>query len=90
MAPRQDLDSEGCRRTRELTDLLVNVFDPGILWDEYGIIADVVVCTCGGAFKLYLVIIMLLALYQLLPLCRYPRDLGPRPPSPNYQRQLQG
>ena len=36
-------DSEGGRRTRELTDLLVDELELGILWDEYGLVGDIVV-----------------------------------------------
>jgi hypothetical protein len=40
-----DLDASGShRRTHEKTDYLINNFNPGILWDEYGIRADIVVC----------------------------------------------
>ncbi|KAJ7234268.1 hypothetical protein C8J57DRAFT_1453129 [Mycena rebaudengoi] len=38
-----NLDAEGARlRTRTKTEALIRCFDPGILWDEYGIRADVV------------------------------------------------
>jgi len=39
-----DLDA-ACshQRTHEKTDYLIKNFDPGILWDEYGIRADIVV-----------------------------------------------
>ncbi|KII89805.1 hypothetical protein PLICRDRAFT_52959 [Plicaturopsis crispa FD-325 SS-3] len=38
-----DLDTQGSlRRTQERTDFTISVFDPGILWDDYGIRADVV------------------------------------------------
>ena len=38
-----DLDAGRGWRTRDLTESLIDNFDPGILWDEYGIVADVVV-----------------------------------------------
>jgi hypothetical protein len=39
-----DLDADGARlRTQTKTEALVMCFDPGILWDEYGIRADIVV-----------------------------------------------
>jgi len=39
-----DLDAPGShRRTHEKMDYLIKNFDPGILWDEYGIRADIVV-----------------------------------------------
>ncbi|KAJ7880806.1 hypothetical protein B0H14DRAFT_3082687 [Mycena olivaceomarginata] len=38
-----DLDADGARlRTQTKTEALVMCFDPGILWDEYGICADIV------------------------------------------------
>ncbi|KAJ7798569.1 hypothetical protein B0H14DRAFT_3092899 [Mycena olivaceomarginata] len=38
-----DLDADGARlRTQTKTEALVMCFDPGILWDEYGIRADIV------------------------------------------------
>jgi hypothetical protein len=33
----------GGRRMREHTELLIDSMDPGVLWDEYGIVSDVVV-----------------------------------------------
>lgn len=33
----------GLRRTQEKTDYFISVFDPGILWDDFGIRSDVVV-----------------------------------------------
>ncbi|KAJ7108121.1 hypothetical protein C8R44DRAFT_842997 [Mycena epipterygia] len=42
------LDAEGARlRTRTKTDTLIMCFDPGILWDEYGVRADIVPFTNG-------------------------------------------
>lgn len=40
-----DLDGPGShRRSHEKTDFLIKTFDPGILWDEFGIRSDIVVC----------------------------------------------
>ncbi|KAJ6617216.1 hypothetical protein B0H10DRAFT_2033935 [Mycena sp. CBHHK59/15] len=37
------LDEDGARlRTRTKTDALIRCFDPGILWDDYGVRADIV------------------------------------------------
>jgi len=39
-----NLDQPGShRRTHEKTDFLLQNFDPGILWDNFGIRADIVV-----------------------------------------------
>lgn len=41
-----DLDGDiAGRRTHELTEELLSAFDPDILWDEYGIDADIIVRT---------------------------------------------
>jgi hypothetical protein len=31
-------------RSQEHTDILVEVFELGVLWDKYGIVGDIVVC----------------------------------------------
>ena len=46
MAPSNDLDIGGERRSHVLTNALVNAVDPGTLWFQYGIVADVTVCSC--------------------------------------------
>jgi hypothetical protein len=39
-----NLDGPGShRRLHEKTDFLISKFDPGILWDDYGIRSDIVV-----------------------------------------------
>ena len=43
MARPEDLDGEGGRRSREHTELLVNELELGVLWDEYGLVGDIVV-----------------------------------------------
>jgi len=43
-AKRTDLDGEAGRRSHDHTELLVNTFELGTLWDEYGLVGDVVVC----------------------------------------------
>ena len=41
-----NLDGPGShRRSHKKTDVLINKFDPGILWDEFGIKYDIVVCS---------------------------------------------
>ncbi|KAJ7483958.1 hypothetical protein B0H11DRAFT_2416136 [Mycena galericulata] len=43
-----ELDSHGARRrTQEKTDFLITCFDPGTLWDDFGIRADIVPFTHG-------------------------------------------
>jgi hypothetical protein len=43
LAIRTDLDGGGIYRCREHTDLLINELVADVLWDEYGIISDLVV-----------------------------------------------
>ncbi|KAJ6541300.1 hypothetical protein B0H10DRAFT_2181502 [Mycena sp. CBHHK59/15] len=40
-APRDDLDGPSGRRTQLHTDTLFDVFDHGAMWDQYGVIPDV-------------------------------------------------
>jgi hypothetical protein len=43
-APANGLDDEKCgRRSRDHTDVLVETFELGVLWDEYGLVGDVIV-----------------------------------------------
>ena len=40
-----NLDGPGSHcHTNEKTDFLIKAFDPGILWDDFGIQHDIVVC----------------------------------------------
>jgi hypothetical protein len=38
-----NLDGGGGRRSREHTELLVTELELGILWDEYGLVGDIIV-----------------------------------------------
>ena len=44
MAVRGELDIDALYQCREHTDVLVESIDLGVLWDEYGIVGDLVVC----------------------------------------------
>jgi len=47
-APANDLDSvnnQFVRRSQPHTELLVEGFELGTLWDEYGLVGDIIVCT---------------------------------------------
>lgn len=39
-----DLTVAGGRRSREHTEVLVSELELGVLWDEYGLVGDLVVC----------------------------------------------
>ena len=43
-AHQDDLDGGGGRRSRDHTELLVSELELGVLWDEYGLVGDIVVC----------------------------------------------
>lgn len=41
----ENLDADGSKpRSHEMSDLLIKCFDPGILWSDFGIRSDVIVC----------------------------------------------
>ncbi len=43
--PANDLDSgQFVRRSQPHTELLVEEFELGTLWDEYGLVGDIIVC----------------------------------------------
>ena len=42
-ARRDDLDGEGDRRSHALTDILLDGLDLKALWDDYGIVGDLLV-----------------------------------------------
>jgi hypothetical protein len=42
-AKQVNLDGGGGQRSREHTELLVSEFELGVLWDEYGLVGDIVV-----------------------------------------------
>jgi len=40
-----DLDAEDTRRrSHQKTEFLINSFDPGVLWDDFGLRSDIEVC----------------------------------------------
>jgi hypothetical protein len=89
-AKSKNLDAPGAHsRSHEKTDFLINQFDPGILWDEYGIRGDVVVCSfslLSGTFSYALCI----AFYSQLPSSRYPQAPRTRYPPSTHQGCFQG
>ena len=40
----EDLDGELTRRTRQHSDAIVEELELGVLWHEYGLVGDIVVC----------------------------------------------
>lgn len=46
-----NLEGESIRRCKEHTEALVEDFELGVLWDEYGIVGDIVVrCHCRSLY----------------------------------------
>lgn len=43
MARNKELDTDALYRSKEHTNLLVEDIELGVLWDEYGIVGDLVV-----------------------------------------------
>ena len=43
-AHQNDLDGGSGHRSRDHTELLVSELELGVLWDEYGLIGDIVAC----------------------------------------------
>lgn len=53
-APGSDLDSgQYGRRSQAHTDLLVEEFELGTLWEEYGIVGDIAVCSSLSVLCVY-------------------------------------
>jgi hypothetical protein len=54
LAPSNDLDGEShVPRSREHTNALVEMLELGVLWDEYGLVGDMVVRIQAVAYLLY-------------------------------------
>ena len=68
-----DLDGPGShRRSHEKTDFLIKSFDPGILWDDFGIRHDIVVCVMPSAFDSSFTNIFLPAFHAWISAGRHP------------------
>lgn len=46
MAPNDNLEQEAISRTQKLTDELAKFHELGELWEKFGIVGDIVVCSC--------------------------------------------
>ena len=72
-ARNNNLDGMGGHRSKELRDVLIDVLEPQVLWDGYGIVHDVVVCV----FPIVLLFMYdwltrhFIAIYLILSPCRY-------------------
>lgn len=85
-----DLDGGGVRRSHEHTDQLLQVFDLKTLWDDYGIVGDLIVSRLPYVIKFFLTISTVhSAIHHGVPTCRYPRvTLSWSSPS-NHKRNVQ-
>jgi hypothetical protein len=76
-------------RTHEKTDLLCQLFNPGIVWDEYGLWSDVVVSWTILLSDIEITVNISLAIYSWIPACQYSWANHTRSPSSTHQRGLQ-
>ena len=83
------LDQPGShRQTHEKTDHFIQRLDPGILWDNFGIQSDIVVCgnlpiINASSSKLWT------AIYSYIPSCRHPQTAGTRLAASAHQKNVQ-
>jgi hypothetical protein len=69
-ADRKNLDGGGVRRSHEHTRLLMDTFSAKTLWDDHGVVADILVSFFCRLIIL-LVLIALIAIYSILSTSRY-------------------
>jgi hypothetical protein len=71
-APPGDLDREGARwRSQEKTDFLISTWDPGTLWTDFGVCADILVCFMHSSLISKIEAIFI-AIHLQFPLGRHP------------------
>ena len=70
--PPNDLDHEGAHQmSQEKTDHLINAWDPGILWTDFGVHADILVCFMHSSLISKIEAIFI-AIHLQFPLGRHP------------------
>lgn len=88
-APPDNLDHPNShRRTHEKTDLLIISWDPGTLWSDFGICANVVVS--GPHWFGSVVLKTFVAIHSQISSGRHPRALDARFAASGNQRHVQG
>lgn len=75
-------------RYRRHTEQLVADLDFKTLWDDYGIISNIIVSSTDLIFISITLIATFVAFYQRFSPCRYPRVDNRRSPSSSYQRNV--
>lgn len=61
-----NLDRPGShRRSHVKTDFLINTWDPGILWDQFGVRSDIVVCSDVAPFIYFLLMVCISLLHVI-------------------------
>jgi hypothetical protein len=71
-APANDLDSgQHVRRSQAHAELLVEEFELGMLWDEYGLVGDIVVCLLRLSTVAGSPTVTFLAIHYQFPPSRY-------------------
>jgi hypothetical protein len=89
MALPKNLDGDSLPRCREHSNILVETLELGILWDEYGLVGDVVVHTYF--YTLFIGPYLRAtppALHGGFSTCRYPRAVSTRHSPSAYQRDF--
>jgi hypothetical protein len=72
--PLGDPNGQGVRRCREHTEALVEELQLGVLWDEYGLVGDIVVDAFHYILQCFTTwIVTFVALHERFPSRRYPR-----------------
>jgi hypothetical protein len=71
-APANDLDSsQHVHRSQTHTKLLIKEFELGMLWDEYGLVGDIVVCLLLSTVARSLTSLIFLAIHYQFPTSQY-------------------
>lgn len=78
----ENLDVLGSCRWSHKTRLLIECFDPGILWKEFGICADIKVSNMHT--QVASISDCISAIHAVFPMGRYPRALVTRLASPSH------
>ena len=92
-APPHDLDCEGsCKRSKAKMEFLIGAWEPGTIWTDFGVRADIVVRSYVPKI-LYQIDHSLhnfIAIHPWVPLRWHPRTVNPWFASPSHQGNIQG
>jgi hypothetical protein len=88
-AAANNLDEHCGRRSHEHTNALLEQYDLKMLWEDYGIVGDVIVSFCDHIYLALLPTNLRPAIYCWFSPCRYPRAALLRSATSGHQRSLQ-